>query len=103
MAGDYSLNEIPRVLSDDDERLTLRGLDGSGTETRSLCRQGMKKSPFNLVLDSSTGRQPCLPGQLLSARRKKGFYTLQTLSIKKTDVPRHSNASWLHCRCDILP
>ncbi|KAF2792212.1 HET-domain-containing protein [Melanomma pulvis-pyrius CBS 109.77] len=34
---------------------------------------------FSLVLDSSTGNMPSLPGQTYSPRRKKGFFTLDSL------------------------
>jgi hypothetical protein len=38
---------------------------------------------FSLVLDSSTGKMPSLPGQTYSPRRKKGFFTLQNLRSRK--------------------
>jgi hypothetical protein len=38
---------------------------------------------FSLVLDSSTGNMPSLPGQIYSPRRKKGFYTLNSLRYRQ--------------------
>jgi hypothetical protein len=50
---------------------------------------GREKAPqdysevFSLVLDSSTGKMPSLPGQVYSPRRKKGFFTLDSLRSRK--------------------
>jgi hypothetical protein len=38
---------------------------------------------FSLILDSSTGNMPSLPGQVYSPRRQKGFFTLNSLRSRK--------------------
>ncbi|KAF2874068.1 heterokaryon incompatibility protein-domain-containing protein [Massariosphaeria phaeospora] len=38
---------------------------------------------FSLILDSSTGVMPSLPGQMYSVRRQKGFFTLNNLRSRK--------------------
>jgi hypothetical protein len=38
---------------------------------------------FSLILDSSTGAMPSLPGQTYTSRRQKGFFTLNSLRTRK--------------------
>lgn len=50
---------------------------------------GREKAPqdyseiFSLIIDSTTGNMPSLPGQTYSPRRKKGFFTLDSLRSRK--------------------
>jgi hypothetical protein len=52
-------------------------------------KSGNAKAPpefsevLSLILDSSTGNMPSLPGQTYSPRRKKGFYTLNNLRSRQ--------------------
>lgn len=57
----------------------LAGRDGTCTAPLSPDHSEV----FSLVLDSTTGHEPSLPGQTYSIRRKKGHFTLASLVAKK--------------------
>ncbi|USP82280.1 hypothetical protein yc1106_09554 [Curvularia clavata] len=57
----------------------LAGRDGSGTSTPTPDHS----EAFGLILDSTTGQTPSLPGQTISARRQKGHFTLENLRTRK--------------------
>lgn len=57
----------------------LAGRDGSGTSAPTLDHS----EAFGLILDSTTGQTPSLPGQTISARRQKGHFTLDNLRTRK--------------------
>lgn len=57
----------------------LAGRDGTGTSALSPDHNEV----FSVILDSTTGREPSLPGQTYSVRRKKGRFTLASLVAKK--------------------
>ncbi|RMZ69347.1 Heterokaryon incompatibility [Pyrenophora seminiperda CCB06] len=56
----------------------IAGRDGSGTSAPTLDHGEV----FGLVLDCTTGKTPSLPGQTISARRKSGHFTLDSLKTK---------------------
>lgn len=57
----------------------MAGCDGTGTAPLSPDHSEV----FSLILDSTTGRKPSLPGQEYSVRREKGHFTLTSLGAKK--------------------
>jgi hypothetical protein len=57
----------------------VAGRDGSGTSAPSVDHSEV----FGLILDSTTGQTPSLPGQDISTRRKKGHFTLDNLKTRK--------------------
>jgi hypothetical protein len=57
----------------------IAGRDGSGTVAPSQEHSDV----FSLILDSTTGKMPSLPGQTYSARRQKGHFTINSLRTRK--------------------
>ncbi|OAL52661.1 HET-domain-containing protein [Pyrenochaeta sp. DS3sAY3a] len=57
----------------------VAGRDGTGVAPPSPDHSEV----FSLILDSTTGKMPSLPGQTYSPRRKKGFFTLNSLRTRK--------------------
>jgi hypothetical protein len=57
----------------------IAGRDGSGTSAPSQEHSDV----FSLILDSTTGEMPTLPGQTYSARRQKGHFTINNLRTRK--------------------
>ncbi|KAH7073188.1 heterokaryon incompatibility protein-domain-containing protein [Paraphoma chrysanthemicola] len=60
-------------------RTLLAGRDSSGTVIPTQEHSDV----FSLILDSTTGHMPSLPGQTYSPRRQKGFFTLDSLRTRK--------------------
>jgi hypothetical protein len=57
----------------------VAGRDGSGTVA-----PGQEHSDvFSLILDTTTGEMPSLPGQTYSPRRQKGHFTINSLRTRK--------------------
>ncbi|KAF2132034.1 HET-domain-containing protein [Dothidotthia symphoricarpi CBS 119687] len=57
----------------------LAGRDGSGTASPSAEHSEV----FSLILDSTTGMMPSMPGQSYSPRRQEGHFTLNNLRTRK--------------------
>lgn len=57
----------------------VAGRDASGTATPSVEHSEV----FSLILDSSTGLNPSLPGQKYSSRREKGYFKLESLKTRR--------------------
>ncbi|KAJ5064346.1 heterokaryon incompatibility protein-domain-containing protein [Bipolaris maydis] len=57
----------------------LAGRDGSGALAPTIDHE----EAFSLILDSTTGQTPSLPGQTISTRRRKGHFTLENLKTRK--------------------
>jgi hypothetical protein len=57
----------------------LAGRDASTTATPTQDHSDV----FSLILDSTTGQMPSLPGQTYTPRRQKGFFTLNSLRTRK--------------------
>lgn len=57
----------------------MAGRDDSGTSAPSTDHSEV----FSLILDRATGREPSLPGQVYSVRRKKGHFDLKSLVAEK--------------------
>ncbi|XP_014552763.1 hypothetical protein COCVIDRAFT_109463 [Bipolaris victoriae FI3] len=57
----------------------LAGRDGSGALAPTIDHE----EAFGLILDSTTGQTPSLPGQTISTRRQKGHFTLENLKTRK--------------------
>ena len=57
----------------------MAGRDGTGISALSPDHSEV----FSLILDSTTGRKPSLPGQTYSIRREKGHFTLASLVAQK--------------------
>ncbi|KAL6163445.1 WD repeat-containing protein jip5 [Exserohilum turcicum] len=57
----------------------LAGRDGSSISAPTQ----EHSEAFGLILDSTTGQTPSLPGQAMSARRQKGHFTLDNLKTRK--------------------
>lgn len=57
----------------------LAGRDGSGVVPPSLDHSEV----FSLIVDSITGHLDSIPGQTYSSRRRKGFFTLQSLKTRR--------------------
>lgn len=57
----------------------VAGRDGSGTAAPTIEHSDV----FSLILDSTTGEMPSLPGQTYSIRRQKGFFTLASLRTRR--------------------
>lgn len=57
----------------------LSGRDGSGAASPSAEHGEV----FSLILDSTTGTMPSLPGQTYSPRRLKGYFTLDSLKTRR--------------------
>lgn len=60
-------------------RTLLAGRDASGTVAPSEEHSDI----FSLILDSTTGQMPSLPGQTYNPRRQKGFFTLNNLRSRR--------------------
>jgi hypothetical protein len=58
----------------------VAGKDGPG----SAKAHGEYSKVFSLIIDSSTGSMPSLPGQMYSVWRQKGFFTLDSLRSRKS-------------------
>ncbi|KAF1947354.1 HET-domain-containing protein [Clathrospora elynae] len=56
----------------------LAGRDGSATAPPSQEHSDV----FSLILDATTGNMPSLPGQTYTLRRQKGFFTLNSLTMR---------------------
>lgn len=57
----------------------LAGRDSSGSAPPSADHSEV----FSLILDSTTGQMPSLPGQVYTVRRRKGFFNLNSLRSRK--------------------
>jgi hypothetical protein len=57
----------------------IAGRDGSGTVAPSQEHSDV----FSLILDTTTGEMPSLPGQTYSSRRQKGHFTINSLRTRK--------------------
>ncbi|KAH7406307.1 heterokaryon incompatibility protein-domain-containing protein [Phaeosphaeria sp. MPI-PUGE-AT-0046c] len=57
----------------------VAGRDGSGI----ACPTEEHSDVFSLILDSTTGKMPSLPGQKYNSRRQKGFFTLASLQTRR--------------------
>jgi hypothetical protein len=57
----------------------LAGRDASGTSAPTSEHSDV----FSLILDSTTGQMPSLPGQTYTPRRQKGFFTLNNLRSRR--------------------
>jgi hypothetical protein len=60
-------------------RTLLAGRDASGTSAPT----NEHSDVFSLILDSTTGQMPSLPGQTYTPRRQKGFFTLNNLRSRR--------------------
>jgi hypothetical protein len=64
----------------------VAGRDHSGTSPPS----SEHNEVFSLILDSTMGRMPSIPGQTYSPRRKKGYFTLENLRSRRPAKARET-------------
>jgi hypothetical protein len=78
----YDQNEYPASnvsIYDAFWHTLVAGRDGSGTVAPSQEHSNV----FSLILDTTTGKMPSLPGQTYSPRRQKGHFTINSLRTRK--------------------